>query len=78
MEENIDNVNTVDKTKINQSHLSGILGISLRGWIVLIVVCTACAMFFTEKTMPNELYMLLSGVVGQYFGQKNDPYKNIN
>jgi len=77
----MDNISTKSEQEQEpgaEPHKSAILGVSLRGWLVLILVITTCAMFFTEKKIPNELYMLMSGALGQYFTQVNTKDKIIN
>lgn len=52
---------------------SRILGVSVRGWIALIVVSTVCAMSMGAIEVKEPLYTLAGLVVGFYFGQSHKP-----
>lgn len=45
-------------------------GISMRGWLSLILVMTVCIMAYQGKLVIEPLYTLVSLAVGFYFGQK--------
>lgn len=53
--------------KENQS--SSVAGISLRGWIALIVVLTVCAMSLLQYDIKEPLYTLAGMIVGYYYAQ---------
>lgn len=48
---------------------STIWGVSLRGWIALIVVLTVCIMSGLTIEIKEPLYTLAGLIVGFYFGQ---------
>lgn len=48
---------------------STIWGVSLRGWIALIVVLTVCVMSGLAIEIKEPLYTLAGLIVGFYFGQ---------
>ena len=50
-------------------HHSIAFGISIRGWIAMIVIGTVCFMSIRETTIKEPLYTLAGLVVGFYFGQ---------
>lgn len=56
-----------NKTKGSESQF---MSVSIRGWIVLIVVLTACAMSICRIKIDEPLYTMVTVVVGFYFGQK--------
>lgn len=49
---------------------SKIFGVSLRGWLSLLIIGTACAMAFLGREIEEPLYSLVMFVAGMYFGQK--------
>lgn len=54
----------------NQNYDSStIWGVSLRGWISLIVVLTVCLMSASNVEVKEPLYTLAGLIVGFYFGQ---------
>lgn len=55
---------------------SKILGVSLRGWLALIIIATACSMAFIGKKVDEPLYSLVMFVAGMYFGQKTSQKPN--
>ncbi len=59
-----------------QNDHSTLFGVSLRGWIALIVVLTVCIMSFAMKEIKEPLYTLAGLIVGFYFGA--NPKKNNN
>jgi hypothetical protein len=59
-----------DETQqFKQPHDSKILGVSVRGIIVLLVVATVCLMSLGGLTVVEPLYTLAGLTVGYYFGQ---------
>lgn len=48
---------------------STIWGVSLRGWIALLVVITVCVMSGFKIEVNEPLYTLAGLIVGFYFGQ---------
>lgn len=52
---------------------SRILGISLRGWIALMVMVTICGMSISALEVKEPLYTLAGLIVGFYFGQDKKP-----
>ncbi len=48
---------------------SRIGGVSLRGWIALLVVLTVCVMSVLALDVKEPLYTLAGLIVGFYFGQ---------
>lgn len=48
---------------------STLWGVSLRGWISLIVVLTVCFMSALSVEVKEPLYTLAGLIVGFYFGQ---------
>ena len=54
---------------------SKVLGVSLRGWLALLMVATTCLMSYYAKEIKEPLYSLVLLSVGFYFGQKL-PAKN--
>jgi len=50
---------------------SKILGVSLRGWIALIIVYTVCLMSIYSNEVREPLYTLCTTAVGFYFGSKS-------
>ena len=57
-----------------QTDHSTIFGVSLRGWIALIVILTVCAMSILKTDIKEPLYTLAGLIIGFYFGQ--NPKKN--
>ena len=45
-------------------------GITIHGWIAMIVVYTICLMSVFDKTISEPLYTIGGMVVAFYFGQK--------
>jgi hypothetical protein len=58
----------LNDNEANNDH-STILGVSLRGWIALIVVLTICLMSGLKIDIKEPLYTLGGLIVGFYFGQ---------
>lgn len=55
--------------KVAASDTSRIGGVSLRGWIAVIVIVTVCAMSVLALEVKEPLYTLAGLIVGFYFGQ---------
>jgi len=49
---------------------SAIFGVSLRGWIALLVVATVCGMSIANIIVVEPLYTLAGLVVGFYYGHQ--------
>lgn len=63
----------MDENFINKSNTeSQIYGISVRGWITLILVLTVCAMAGFKVQVLEPLYTAFSLAIGFYFGQKKN------
>ena len=56
-------------TKPTPADTSRIGGVSLRGWIAVIVILTVCAMSLLALEIKEPLYTLAGLIVGFYFGQ---------
>lgn len=52
----------------NTSDHSTAFGVSIRGWIALIVILTVCAMSISKVDVKEPLYTLAGLIVGFYFG----------
>lgn len=67
----------ITKPEPAETHHSEVLGISLRGWIALIIVLTVCYMSVAVIEVKEPLYTLAGMVLGYYFAQsqqkKNTP-----
>lgn len=50
----------------NGSH---VFSVSVRAWIVMIIVVTVCAMSLLAMEIKEPLYTLVGLTVGYYFGQ---------
>jgi hypothetical protein len=62
----------VDKRTRNQAVSNSVIwGVSIRGWIVLIVVLTVCTMSLAGIVVIEPLYSLAWVTVGYYFGQNS-------
>lgn len=63
-----------DQTNITRKgrnhHDSNFWGISIRGWICLMVVGTVCFMSAWNLKVEEPLYTLATVVAGYYFGQQ--------
>jgi len=57
------------KVDNSQNDNSMILGISLRGWIAMIVILTICLMSGLQIDIKEPLYTLAGLIIGFYFGQ---------
>jgi hypothetical protein len=72
-------MNEQDKPKLNDpepnkenpqtNDNSSILGVSIRGWIAMVVVATICLMSGLKIDIKEPLYTLAGLIVGFYFGQ---------
>lgn len=49
---------------------SRIWGVSLRGWVTLIIVYTVCLMSLFQMDVKEPLYTLAGMVIGYYFAQE--------
>lgn len=58
-----------------ESGHSVIFGVSLRGWIALIIVLTVCVMSILALEVKEPLYTLAGLVIGFYFAQSQKPQK---
>jgi uncharacterized membrane protein YhaH (DUF805 family) len=54
----------------NQKNESQILGVSLRGWLALMIVFTVCAMSSWGADIKEPLYSMVLISIGYYYGQK--------
>ena len=52
------------------SEESKIFGVSVRGWLTIIIIVTVCVLSFTDKDMAETLKFLASACAGFYWGQK--------
>lgn len=52
---------------------SSIGKVSVRAWIVILLVVTACAMAIMKQKVEEPLYGLVLLTVGYYFGQNQKP-----
>jgi len=57
---------------------SKLFGVSVRGWITVLMVFTVCAMSFLAKEVKEPLYSLVLMAAGFYLGQKTIGKKNDN
>jgi hypothetical protein len=48
---------------------SAIMGVSLRGWIALMITATVCVMSLIQRDIKEPLYTLAGLVIGFYFAQ---------
>ena len=66
-----DKLNEVEPNKENPpaSDNSSIFGVSIRGWIAMVVVATICLMSGLKIDIKEPLYTLAGLIVGFYFGQ---------
>ena len=51
---------------------SQVFGISVRGWITVIMVSTVCAMAIMKINVTEPLYSLVTMAVGFFLGQKTN------
>ena len=49
---------------------SKLLGVSMRGWLAMLIVGTACAMALLQREIAEPLSSVLLLTIGFYFGQK--------
>lgn len=54
---------------VDQNPHSMFLGISIRGWIAVLVIATVCGMSCGKIKIEEPLYTLATVVTGFYFGQ---------
>lgn len=64
----------VDDNNINKSE-SGILSISIRGWLALIVIFTVCFMSATGVEVKEPLYTMCGMMIAFYYAQNKQPNK---
>lgn len=64
------NTEIVEKPKASESHF---FSVSVRSWIVLILVGTICIMALKAMEVKEPLYSLVTIAVGYYFGQNTKP-----
>jgi len=50
---------------------SSILGVSVRGIVVIVIVVTVCAMNLIGTTVTEPLYSVVIAAVSYYFGQSS-------
>ena len=50
---------------------SSLYGVSIRGWLAVIMVSTICAMSFFKIDVVEPLYSSILLSLGFYYGQKN-------
>jgi len=49
---------------------SKVFGVSVRGWLAIILVVTTCAMSFVGRQVIEPLYSMVLLSIGYYYGQK--------
>lgn len=57
----------------SEPHHSVLFGISLRGWIAVIIVLTVCVMSILALEVKEPLYTLAGMVIGYYYAQNKKP-----
>lgn len=57
---------------------SKLLGVSVRGWIVIMLVASVCCLAFLQIEVKEPLYTMVTVAVGYYFGQKREQLKHHN
>ena len=62
-----------DETTTKTTDHSRIWGVSLRGWVTLIIVYTVCLMSLFQMDVKEPLYTLAGMVIGYYFAQEKKP-----
>ncbi len=60
-------------SQFKKSDNSKILGVSLRGWIAVLITATVCIMSAFTIEVKEPLYTLAGLAIGFYFGQKDKP-----
>ena len=45
-------------------------GVSVRGWLAAVIICTVCGMSFCGMKVQEPLYSLVLVISAYYFGQK--------
>lgn len=53
------------------SEESKLWGVSIRGWLVMVITLTACTMSMFKWEIKEPLYSAFLLCLGYYFGQKN-------
>ena len=71
-------MNRLSKGFLSVESDSKFLGVSVRGWIALIVVINICVMSLLKIDVNEPMYSLVGMVVGFYFGQKKSGGENGN
>ena len=59
-----------DETKPESKDTSELLGVSVRGWIVMLMVVTVCVICSLGREVPEPLYTGFLTGLGFYLGQK--------
>ena len=62
----------------NATSESNFFGVSIRGWLVLLLVLTMCLMSFLGKEIKEPLQSSILLGMGFYFGQKSMNGQNGN
>lgn len=57
------------KKEESTNGVSHFFGVSIRGWLALILIVTVCAMAILAREVKEPLYSLSIGALGFYFGQ---------
>lgn len=70
MQDNTEQFVKVTAKGTSESHF---FNVSMRGWLALIVVLTACWMSVTGLKVEEPLYTMVISVLGLYFGQREKP-----
>jgi type IV secretory pathway VirB3-like protein len=49
------------------------LGVSVRAWVMLIIVITVCTMSFMQLKVEEPLYSMVLVTISFYFGKSTQP-----
>ena len=52
---------------------SELFGVSIRGWALIVLITTTCAMSLLQLEVKEPLYTAVISALGFYFGQKTQP-----
>lgn len=63
------------KDDVTHKSESGILSISIRGWLSLIVVYTVCLMSVFKLEVKEPLYTMCGMMIAFYYAQNKQPNK---